>query len=278
MQLDELKKHWNAFAKTDPFWAILTVPDKANGRWTREEFFATGKIEIDALMQSLAALDWNGRRGRALDFGCGAGKLLRHLLDVPAAGGELHGCDIDAPSIAWLDEHLSPPLQVFTVDEAPGLPRPDATFDLVLDVEARAYVPEDATVFAWREVARVLRPGGVYALNVIDYPPLGLVRAEAATLLVPTVLLVLFYLLTSTDPGGNSYGVRWYCLFMPLGFVFLFDTHRKLRSRMARAAFWTAYALSFPLAWIGALDPWLDPTPYGTGFSWAIVLRAHGWL
>jgi hypothetical protein len=29
----------------------------------------------------------------------------------------------------------------------------------------------------------VLRPGGVYALNVIDQPPLGLLRAEAATLL-----------------------------------------------------------------------------------------------
>ena len=103
-------------------------------------------------------------------------------------------------------------------------------------------------------------------------------RPEAAVVLVPTALLVVFYLLTSTDPGGNSYGVRWYCLFMPLGFVFLFDTQRKLRGRAARAAFWIAFALSFPLAWIGALDPWLDPTPYGGGFSWAVVLRAHGWL
>jgi hypothetical protein len=103
-------------------------------------------------------------------------------------------------------------------------------------------------------------------------------RAEAAVLLLATVLLVLFYLLTSTDPGGNSYGVRWYCLFMPLGFVFLWDTQRKLRRRAARVAFWVAFALSFPLAWIGALDPWLDPTPYGSGFSWAVVLRAHGWL
>jgi hypothetical protein len=103
-------------------------------------------------------------------------------------------------------------------------------------------------------------------------------RAEAAMLFVPTVLLVLFYLLTSTDPGGNSYGVRWYCLFMPLGFVFLYDAQRKLRGRVARGAFWIAYALSFPLAWIGALDPWLDPTPFGNGFAWQIVLRAHGWL
>jgi spermidine synthase len=32
------------------------------------------------------------------------------------------------------------------------------------------------------QVRRVLRPGGVYVLNVIDYPPLGFARAELATL------------------------------------------------------------------------------------------------
>ena len=31
------------------------------------------------------------------------------------------------------------------------------------------------------EVERVLRPGGMYVMNLIDYPPLGFVRAEAAT-------------------------------------------------------------------------------------------------
>ena len=35
---------------------------------------------------------------------------------------------------------------------------------------------------------------------------------------------------------------------------------------------------SIAFALIGSLDPWLDPTPYGTGYSWVIVLRAHKWL
>ena len=103
-------------------------------------------------------------------------------------------------------------------------------------------------------------------------------RVEAVVILVPTVVLVLYYLLTSTDPGGYSYGVRWYCLFIPLLCVFLADAYRTLLGRATRVAFWVAYAVSFPLALIGALDPWLDPTPYGTGFSWVLVLRAHGWL
>jgi spermidine synthase len=32
------------------------------------------------------------------------------------------------------------------------------------------------------EIRRVLRPGGTYAVNVIDHPPLGFARAQAATL------------------------------------------------------------------------------------------------
>ena len=31
------------------------------------------------------------------------------------------------------------------------------------------------------QIERVLRPGGMYVMNLIDYPPLGFVRAEAAT-------------------------------------------------------------------------------------------------
>ena len=103
-------------------------------------------------------------------------------------------------------------------------------------------------------------------------------RVEARLALVPTIVLVAYYLVTSSDPGGNAYGVRWFCLFIPMLYVFLADAYEILRARMTRALFWIAYAISIPLALIGAMDPWLDPTRWGTGFAWVIVLRAHGWL
>ncbi|MCC6764475.1 MAG: hypothetical protein IT293_07400 [Deltaproteobacteria bacterium] len=102
-------------------------------------------------------------------------------------------------------------------------------------------------------------------------------RAELVLVLAPTVALVAYYLLTSDSPGGNSYGVRWFCLFIPLLLVFLADAYATFRSRAGRIAFWLALAASVPLAMIGALDPWLDPTPWGTGYAWVVVLRAHGW-
>jgi hypothetical protein len=103
-------------------------------------------------------------------------------------------------------------------------------------------------------------------------------RGEILLVTLPSALLTAYYLVTSNNPGGNSYGVRWFCLFAPLLFVFLADAYRTLRSGAARAAFWLALVTSLAFAQIGALDPWLDPTPYGHGYSWMIVLRAHGWL
>lgn len=103
-------------------------------------------------------------------------------------------------------------------------------------------------------------------------------RAEIALVLLPTAALVTYYVVTSDNPGGNSYGVRWFTLFTPLLFVFLADAYATWTGRAARAAFWAALAASIALALIGSLDPWLDPTPYGRGYSWQIVLRARGWL
>ena len=46
---------------------------------------------------------------RLLDFGCGAGRTLRHYLG-DADSAEIWGCDIDEESIEWLERNLCPPL------------------------------------------------------------------------------------------------------------------------------------------------------------------------
>ena len=60
---------------------------------------------------------------------------------------------------------------------------PDTRFDLVVgDAFGGLAVPWHLTTTEFNEeVARVLRPGGMYVMNLIDYPPLGSVRAAAAT-------------------------------------------------------------------------------------------------
>jgi spermidine synthase len=55
------------------------------------------------------------------------------------------------------------------------------------------------------QVRRVLRPGGVYVLNVIDRPPLAFARAEAATLLAAfdDVALMTLPEAVAGEAGGN---------------------------------------------------------------------------
>jgi spermidine synthase len=62
---------------------------------------------------------------------------------------------------------------------------PDDAYDVVVgDAFGSRAVPWHlATVEMAEQVRRVLKPGGAYALNVIDAPPLSFVRAETATLL-----------------------------------------------------------------------------------------------
>lgn len=114
--------------------------------------------EIRQMVLATQGEDWFTDGKRILDFGCGAGKLLRHFLDE-AGRCEFIGCDIDDASIAWLQENLSPPLSVFRCNEEPGLPLPDEHVDLTLAMSVFTHLTDHWA--GWLlEIHRVLRPGG----------------------------------------------------------------------------------------------------------------------
>ncbi len=85
--------------------------------------------------------------------------------------------------------------------------QPAGSYDVVVgDAFGSLAVPWHLTTAQMvAEVRRVLRPGGVYVLNVIDYPPLAFVRAETATLLGAFDDVALMALPTSLagEGGGN---------------------------------------------------------------------------
>jgi len=98
MHIKELQKHWHEFGKIDPCWAILTWSNKKGNQWQSDEFFRIGAIEIEAVLKSIETLGIKVKRGKALDFGCGVGRLtqaLSHYFD------ETHGVDI-SPSMIQL--------------------------------------------------------------------------------------------------------------------------------------------------------------------------------
>jgi SAM-dependent methyltransferase len=124
----------------------------------REFFESTGRDRKRAICELLPdGYSFAGRR--VLDFGCGAGRVLRHF--VPEASeAEFWGCDLHRPTVDWLSKNLSPPMQFFVNDRRP-LPQPDGHFDLVYGLSVFTHI-----TYEWSdwllEVHRILRPGGLF--------------------------------------------------------------------------------------------------------------------
>lgn len=123
-----------------------------------EQYEAIGRASKDALLAMLPAGYLAGGR-RVLDFGCGAGRTLRHFVE-DGSPAELWGCDIDRASVEWMRERLSPPLHPFVNGELPPLAQPDEAFDLVYCVSVFTHLARSWS--AWLvELHRVLKPAGL---------------------------------------------------------------------------------------------------------------------
>jgi SAM-dependent methyltransferase len=98
MDIEDLQKNWDELGKVDPLWSILTEPDKKGNKWDTDDFYATGKREIDLVMEYVGSLGVDISHRKALDFGCGAGRLTQPLANYFDA---VYGVDI-APSMIEL--------------------------------------------------------------------------------------------------------------------------------------------------------------------------------
>ncbi len=117
------------------------------------------------------------RRGTILDVGCGGGGTVRKLAAL-APEGNVFGLDYSATSVTVTREVNAHAIERGRVHIEQGsvaaLPFADETFDIVTAVETHYYWPDlPANV---REILRVLKPGGSFALIAEAYRggPLGL--------------------------------------------------------------------------------------------------------
>ncbi|OEV02534.1 class I SAM-dependent methyltransferase [Streptomyces oceani] len=113
---------------------------------------------------------------RVLDLGCGAG---RHAFECYRRGARVVALDRNASEIREVAEWFeamreageAPPGASATALEgdAHALPFPTDSFDAVIVSEVLEHIHEDKSVLA--ELARVLRPGGRFAVTVPRYGP-----------------------------------------------------------------------------------------------------------
>jgi len=72
-------RDWDDLALVDPFWAVLAADGKRGGGWELSEFLSTGEADVEQILATASELGRPSRHERALDFGCGVGRLTRAL-------------------------------------------------------------------------------------------------------------------------------------------------------------------------------------------------------
>jgi SAM-dependent methyltransferase len=173
--LTRVHNTWNHLGELDPMWAILTVPSKFGGRWSEPEFFASGKSEVDALMTRLDRIVPNRRSLRALDFGCGIGRLARALTEHYE---RVDAVDV-APSMIALakERNVAPDRCTFHLNVAADLALfEDATFDLIYSNIVLQHIAPGLARKYLAEFARCARPDG---LIVFQLPHRRLINAAS---------------------------------------------------------------------------------------------------
>jgi SAM-dependent methyltransferase len=165
MDLRELQRHWDIFGRRDPFWAVLTDPARRGNRWSPEEFFETGRAEIAELLDHAARLGVPRQQRRALDFGCGAGRLTQALAEHFESA---LGVDV-APSMITLarTHNRQGNRCAYEINDRPDLSRwPDASFDLVYTSRVLQHIEPRYSTSYIREFVRVLAPGGYVSFDL----------------------------------------------------------------------------------------------------------------
>ncbi|MBV9773410.1 MAG: methyltransferase domain-containing protein [Gemmatimonadetes bacterium] len=103
---------------------------------------------------------------RILDLGCGAGRMIRHLVEL-AATCEIWGMDISAEHIFWCRANLSPPFHFATSTKVPHLPFEDRSFRFVYCGSLFTHIDDLAD--AWLlELHRILALDGRLYMTIHD--------------------------------------------------------------------------------------------------------------
>jgi ubiquinone/menaquinone biosynthesis C-methylase UbiE len=185
-RLARLSRDWTTLGQEDPLWAVLVDPARRGGRWDVAEFLASGRAEISAAISRLDELGICPRRGTALDFGCGVGRLTAALTDH---FGSVTGVDISRPMLDQAHHlHAANQRCTFVHNDSPDLRAfPDESFDLVYSSLVLQHMPADLAAGYLLEFLRVLRPDGAAVILVPEThlrTPRGLAYAYAPDALI----------------------------------------------------------------------------------------------
>ena len=132
-----------------------------------ESYLSEGKNDVAEMVRILEESGVPFKdTNRVLEFGCAAGRMLRHVPEF-APKAELWGVDISAAHIQWCVNNLTPAMHFATTTTIPHLPFEDRYFDFVFGGSVFTHIED--TQQAWLlELGRVLRSLGRLFITIHD--------------------------------------------------------------------------------------------------------------
>jgi SAM-dependent methyltransferase len=170
---------WERFGQADPYFAVLSDERFHRERMTdadRAAFFDSGREHVARVLDIVRErLDPAFAPARALDFGCGVGRLLLPLAERCA---EVTGVDVSAAMLAEARRNCEAAglANVRLVPSDDGLSRVEGRFDFVHSYIVLQHVPVRRGERLVALLAERLAPGGVGMFHVTytqPMPPLG---------------------------------------------------------------------------------------------------------
>lgn len=145
-----------------------------DGKYNDDLYIKSGEKDMNGVRMLLRADGFDLSQERMLEFGCSAGRLMRHL-EKEARNTEVWGVDLHSAAIHWAQAHLSPPFHFATVTTTPHLPFEDNYFGFIFAGSVWTHIGEldDAWLL---EIRRILRPGGRVYITISDENTLSEVK------------------------------------------------------------------------------------------------------
>jgi ubiquinone/menaquinone biosynthesis C-methylase UbiE len=162
--LDNLKNNWEKFAYKDPLWAILTQKDKKGNKWNEKEFFKSGKVEISYLIKQIEKNGMEVSLEKALDFGCGVGRLTQALSEYFS---NVVGIDISERMIALAKNYNSKKNCEFFVSDIKKLKliKSDQFSFIYSNITLQHIKPQFVFMY-FKEFQRILKNNGVLVFQL----------------------------------------------------------------------------------------------------------------
>lgn len=143
--MEDTDKHWQLWGELDPYRGVC-YPEGLSA-----DFWESGERYVKSLMGSIDPL----RRGSALDFGCGVGRILSPL---SARFALVTGVDVSPVMLEHARRNV-PGAEL--ISKIPG-----GLFDLVHSCLVLQHIPVKRGLEILRQLQACVAPGGVLAIQV----------------------------------------------------------------------------------------------------------------